>query len=311
MSFALSALLPVFITILVGAALRGTAFIGDDQWRAVDHICYYVLFPAIIVKEIAGADFTGLPVARMALALMAGVIVMSVLLLLLRRPLAILLNLDGPQFSSLFQGATRWHTFIALAIVPPLFGADALALAAVAAAAMTPLLNVINVAVLGVYAAGKPPRASPLLLAIIKNPFVLSCAVGILFHSLGLVPPKLLLDVLDIIGKGALGLALLAAGAGLRFEELRATGTTAALATALKLGLMPLLVFLLTSLLGVSGTAQHVAVICAAVPTGSGAYVLARQMGGDAPLVASILTLQVIVAALTLPAITTLLGVRF
>jgi|RhiMetdeSRZDD1v2_1073273.scaffolds.fasta_scaffold50591_5 malonate transporter and related proteins len=311
MSFALSALLPVFITILVGAALRATAFIGDDQWRAVDHICYYVLFPAIIVKEIAGADFTGLPVARMALALMAGVIVMSVLLLLLRRPLAILLNLNGPQFSSLFQGATRWHTFIALAIVPPLFGADALALAAIAAAAMTPLLNVINVAVLGVYAAGKPPRASALLLAIIKNPFVLSCVVGILFHSLGLVPPKLLLDVLDIIGKGALGLALLAAGAGLRFEELKATGTTAALATALKLGLMPLLVFLLTSLLGVSGTAQHVAVICAAVPTGSGAYVLARQLGGDAPLVASILTLQVIVAALTLPAITTLLGVRF
>jgi len=311
MSFALSALLPVFITILVGAALRATAFIGDDQWRAVDHICYYVLFPAIIVKEIAGADFTCLPVARMALALMAGVIVMSVLLLLLRRPLAILLNLNGPQFSSLFQGATRWHTFIALAIVPPLFGADALALAAIAAAAMTPLLNVINVAVLGVYAAGKPPRASALLLAIIKNPFVLSCVVGILFHSLGLVPPKLLLDVLDIIGKGALGLALLAAGAGLRFEELKATGTTAALATALKLGLMPLLVFLLTSLLGVSGTAQHVAVICAAVPTGSGAYVLARQLGGDAPLVASILTLQVIVAALTLPAITTLLGVRF
>jgi malonate transporter len=310
MSFALSALLPVFITILVGAALRATAFIGDDQWRAVDHICYYVLFPAIIVKEIAGADFTGLPVARMALALMAGVIVMSVLLLLLRRPLAILLNLNGPQFSSLFQGATRWHTFIALAIVPPLFGADALALAAIAAAAMTPLLNVINVAVLGVYAAGKPPRASALLLAIIKNPFVLSCVVGILFHSLGLVPPKLLLDVLDIIGKGALGLALLAAGAGLRFEELKATGTTAALATALKLGLMPLLVFLLTSLLGVSGTAQHVAVICAAVPTGSGAYVLARQLGGDAPLVASILTLQVIVAALTLPAITTLLGGR-
>jgi malonate transporter len=46
------------------------------------------------------------------------------------------------------------------------------------------------------------------------------------------------------------------------------------------------------------------------VPTGSGAYVLARQMGGDAPLIASILTLQVIVAAFTLPVITTLLGVR-
>jgi malonate transporter len=310
MTFAITALLPVFITILIGAALRSVHFVKDDQWRAVDHICYYILFPAIIVKEIAGADFTGLPVARMALALMIGVILMSTLLLLLRKPLAARLSLDGPQFSSLFQGATRWHTFIALAIVPPLFGTEALALAAVAAAAMTPLLNIINVAVLGFYAAaGKRPSIQMLLIAIVKNPFVLSCVAGIALQSLAVTPPKIILDVLDILGKGALGLALLAAGAGLRFDQLRVTGLTVALATALKLVLMPLMVFLLTEILYVSGPAQRVAVLCAAVPTGSGAYVLARQMGGDAPLIASILTLQVIVAAVTLPVITALLEV--
>jgi predicted permease len=308
MSFAVSALLPVFLTILIGAVLRSIQFVRDDQWAAVDHICYYILFPAIIVKEIAGADFTGLPVARMAISLMLGVGLMSALLLVLRRPVSTVLTLNGPQFSSLFQGATRWHTFIALAIVPPLFGIEALALAAVAAAAMTPLLNVINVGVLGIYAAGKPPELKALLIAILKNPFVISCVVGILFQFSGVTPPKTAIDVLDIIGKGALGLALLAAGAGLRFDQLRATGGTAALATVLKLMIMPLFVFALTQMLGVTGTPQHVAVICAAVPTGSGAYVLARQMGGDAPLVASILTLQVIVAALTLPLVTMLLG---
>ncbi len=308
MSFAVSALLPVFLTILIGAVLRSIQFVRDDQWAAVDHICYYILFPAIIVKEIAGADFTGLPVARMAISLMLGVGLMSALLLVLRRPVSTVLTLNGSQFSSLFQGATRWHTFIALAIVPPLFGIEALALAAVAAAAMTPLLNVINVGVLGVYAAGKPPKLTALLIAILKNPFVISCVVGILFQFSGVRPPKAAIDVLDIIGKGALGLALLAAGAGLRFDQLRATGGTAALATVLKLTIMPLFVFALTQMLGVTGTPQHVAVICSAVPTGSGAYVLARQMGGDAPLVASILTLQVIVAALTLPLVTMLLG---
>jgi malonate transporter len=309
MSFAIAALLPVFLTIVLGAGLRGLQMVRDDQWAAVDHICYYILFPAIIVKEIAGANFAGLPVARMAIALIFGVIVMSALLLALRRPLCALLLLDGRRYSSLFQGATRWHTFIALAIVPPLFGDEALALAAIAAAAMTPLLNVINVAVLGIYAAGQPPEPRSLLLAIARNPFVLSCVTGILFQAFGIDLPKILFVMLDIIGKGALGLALMAAGAGLRFYELRATGATAALATALKLLAMPLLVYAFTEMLSVSGTPQHVAVICAAVPTGSGAYVLAKQMGGDAALVASILTLQVIVAALTLPLITVLLGI--
>jgi malonate transporter len=309
MTFAIAALLPVFLTIVLGAGLRVLQMVRDDQWAAIDHICYYVLFPAIIVKEIAGANFAGLPVARMAIALILGVIVMSAVLLALRRPLSALLSLDGRRYSSLFQGATRWHTFIALAIVPPLFGNGALALAAIAAAAMTPLLNVINVAVLGIYAAGRPPEPRSLLLAIARNPFVLSCVTGILFQTLGIPLPKTLFLMLDIIGKGALGLALLAAGAGLRFHELRATGATLALAVALKLVAMPLLVYAFTQMLSVSGTPQHVAVICAAVPTGSGAYVLAKKMGGDAPLIASILTLQVIVAALTLPLITVLLGI--
>jgi predicted permease len=39
------------------------------------------------------------------------------------------------------------------------------------------------------------------------------------------------------------------------------------------------------------------------VPTGSGAYVLAKQMGGDAPLIANILTAQVVCAAVTIPLI--------
>jgi predicted permease len=60
--------------------------------------------------------------------------------------------------------------------------------------------------------------------------------------------------------------------------------------------------------LGVSGPVAAVVILSGAVPTGSGAYVLARQMRGDAPLVANILTLQVICAAFTIPLIMTLLA---
>ena len=57
-----------------------------------------------------------------------------------------------------------------------------------------------------------------------------------------------------------------------------------------------------------TGPVAAVVILSGAVPTGSGAYVLARQMGGDAPLVANILTLQVICAAFTIPLIMTLLA---
>jgi len=64
---------------------------------------------------------------------------------------------------------------------------------------------------------------------------------------------------------------------------------------------MPVLMFAWTSILGVNGTAQAVAIISGAVPAASASYILARQLGGDAELMASIITAQTIVAVLTLP----------
>jgi predicted permease len=49
-------------------------------------------------------------------------------------------------------------------------------------------------------------------------------------------------------------------------------------------------------------------VIAASVPTASAAYVLARQLGGDAPLMAEILTLQTLLAMITMPLMVALLS---
>lgn len=308
MSAVFTALLPVFLVIVVGAGLRRFSVVGDQHWLAIDQMCYQVLFPALIFKEIAAADFSSIPVWSMAAAMMLAVSSMFALLLTFRRSLCEALGLDGGQFASFFQGATRWHTFIALAIIPVVFGQKALALGALSAAAMTPLLNIVNVWVHAQFAQHERIQGKKLVLSLIKNPFVMSSIVGVVWKILGLPLPWPLFEVLDITGKGALGLALLAVGAGLRFDALQKAQVPIAVAVALKLLLMPVFMMLWLLVFGVRGEAAQVAILCGAVPTGSGAYVLARQMGGDAPMVANILTLQVIAAALTIPLVLTLAG---
>ncbi len=301
MTHSFIALLPVFIVILVGYSFRRSGLIAEEHWTAVDHVCYYVLFPAIIFKEIAAADFSNVPVWSMALAMILGITSMFALLLVLRRPLVAAMDLTGAQFSSLFQGATRWHTFIALAIIPIYFGQSALALGGLSAAAMTPLLNIVNVWVISVYGSGVKLNARAIALSILKNPFVLSSLGGVAWQLLHLPMPVMGVQVLDMIGKGALGLALLAVGAGLRIDEALSTKGPVVLATVLKLLVMPVFMAVWLWVLGVSGEAAAVAILCGAVPTGSGAYVLARQMGGDAPMISSVLTIQVVCAAVRIP----------
>jgi hypothetical protein len=302
------ALLPVFIVILVGFALRRFKVIGEAQWAGLDQLCYFVLFPAIIFKEIAAADFSGVPVFRMAGAMVLAVSLMIGLLVLFHRPLMKGLSMTGAQFTSLVQGAARWHTFIAFAIIPLQFGPAALSLGAVSAAAMTPLLNILCVIVMARFASDAQISARSLFLSILRNPFVFSSLGGVAWQLSGLALPAMGLQVLDMIGRGALGLALLTVGAGLKLGDAVSNWPPVGAAVVLKLLAMPLLMAGSLTLMGVEGQAFAVAMLCAAVPTGSGAYVLARQMGGDAPMVANMLTLQVVAAAVTIPLVLHLAG---
>ena len=52
-----------------------------------------------------------------------------------------------------------------------------------------------------------------------------------------------------------------------------------------------------------------VALVYGAVPTAPGGFTLARQMGGDAPAMAGMITVQTVVAFVTLP-LTMILGER-
>lgn len=293
-------LLPVFLVIALGHLIRRVNLIGESDWASIDRLAYYVLFPAILIKEIGAADFAGVPVVRMAAAMMLAVVAFGLLLLLARPALKRALGMNEPQFTSLFQGATRWHTFIALAVLPLTLGPGSLALAAVSMAAMIPLLNVMTIVVMTVCLGGRLDAAA-IGKAIATNPFVVGTAIGLAVAAGGVPLAPALVSVLDIVGRGALGVALLSVGAGLRFDQLRRTGAAVMAATVMKLVAMPLAMVAFTTLLGVGGLPQAVAVISGAVPTGSGGYILARQMGGDAPMFAAILTLQVIVSAVTLP----------
>ena len=307
MSFAIAALLPVFLTIALGFGLKVSGLITDEQWRALDHIAYYVLFPAIISRAIIVADYSGVPFVRMALAMILAIVTMAALLTVSRGFLQKALAVEPASFTSVFQGSMRWHTFIGLAIVPALYGAPGLALIAVVAAAIIPVLNVLCVWALSAWAgSGTPPSLSNIVRELARNPFILSCAAGLAVKASGVHLPQAVIDTLDLVGRAALGCALMSVGAGLVLRHALGSARPVVATAALKLMLLPALVWGWTTLFGVSGLPQTVAIVAGSVPTASGAYILARKMGGDAPLMASILTAQVIIAAFTMPVVITL-----
>ncbi|MGY4294444.1 malonate transporter [Bradyrhizobium sp. i1.4.4] len=247
-----------------------------------------------------GRPLQGVPVAGVGGALLLSVLAMSLLCLALRPALA-RFDVDGPAFTSIFQGATRWQTYVALSVSANMFGDVGLALASVAMVAIIPLVNVFSVAVLAHYASPEKQSARAIVMTVVRNPLIWACVIGLVINVIHLPLPKIWHEVADALGRSSLAIGLLVTGAGLQLKGLLRPSVSATIGVAFKLALMPVLALALAAWFGLTGDSLAIVAICAAVPTSPSAYVLARQMGGDAPLLAQIITLQTILAAVTMP----------
>jgi predicted permease len=303
----IAALAPVFLLIVIGFGLRRSLMRLETQWHGLERLTYYVLFPALLLQSLVKADLSTVPVAGVGGALFLAMLAMSLLCLALR-PLLARSGVDGPAFSSIFQGATRWQTYVALSVSGSLFGAGGLAVASVAMIAIIPMVNVFSVAVLAHYASATRRSTGEIVATVVRNPLIWACVVGLALNVLRVPLPKVWHNAADALGQASLPIGLLVTGAGLHFEGLRRAGPSAALGVLLKLVLMPILAIGLATWFGVTGPNLVVVAICAAVPTSPSAYVLAKQMGGDAPLLAQIISLQTVLAALTMPVFIAFVG---
>ena len=114
--------------------------------------------------------------------------------------------------------------------------------------------------------------------------------------------------LLGILGQAALPLGLLAVGAGLRFMALAAEARLVASGTAFKIAVMPFVSFVLLTTLGVENPHLLIAVLFAGSSVAPSSYILARQLGGAAVLMAGFVTATTLVAMATLPALKLAVG---
>lgn len=298
------ALAPIFLLILLGAALRARGFVPDLFWPSVEKLVYFVFFPCLLVGTLVRADLALGAVAPMALAMAGGMVLTAAFVLAIRPWTAT----DDPGFSSVFQGAIRPNNYVSLAAAATLFGAEGLGLMAVGIAAIVPLANVLSVSVLQRYGANGQRGLKATAMALARNPLILAVAAGLALNLLGVRLPGVIEATMEALGGVSLPLGLLAVGAGVNLRAIGTAPRPTAISAAAKLVGVPSATALCCWALGVNGTEAMVAILYHAVPTAAASYVLARQMGGDGPLMAGIITVATIAAAVTMPIFLTVVG---
>ena len=106
---------------------------------------------------------------------------------------------------------------------------------------------------------------------------------------------------LELLARIALPLGLLLVGAGLRIRMPGKDVVAVFAASFVKLLVMPLFLGVAAWATGMRGADLSAVVLCGAGPSAMNAYLLAKQMGGDAPLFAAMVTAQTVLSFVTIP----------
>lgn len=305
------ALLPVYGLIGLGQILRrgvgGAWRLPPGVWRAAERLCYFGLLPVLIVTALLRIDLAS-PVIRDLGGVLVATVVIAVAGLVAARPWLARRGLDGPAFTSLFQGTIRPNIFVGLPVAEVLLPGQGAALIFVGLTPILPLVNVLSVWVLSRHGREAVPGWGAVARSLGRNPLILALLTGIALNLAGVTLPAGLAPARAVLAEATIALALILVGGGLDFATLGRQGRPLVLAVVLRLGVMPVLGWGLCRILGLPDLVTAMVVLFNSQPAAAASYILSRQLGGDSGLMAAIITAHVLVAAATLPLVLLLFG---
>jgi predicted permease len=297
MSAILLGVLPVFAMIALGWGLKASKFIPEASWPPIERLTYFVFYPGFLMPAVWKADFGSLSAGPLGIATVGAIVIVS-LAALAAKPL---LRISDASYTSLFQGCLRWNTFVFLPLAALVFGPEGAGLGAMIMGALIPAINVICVLVMSKWGDGQGGGWRTALRGLSQNPVLWGCGVGALFNALQVPKIPVVMSTIDLLSTAALTMGLVVAGAGLNFGYVHSRRWLIAGVSAVKLLVLPVLMWGLCRLAGGDETAQGVALLVGSAPGAAASYVLARQMGGDAPLMAGIVAFTTAASLVTIP----------
>ena len=285
-------LLPDFLLIAGGAALKRWGGFEAAFWTGLERLVYFVLFPALLFRSLAISPL-GIADADRLVGVGLAFTLVGMLLSALAQPL---FRLPHSMFAACFQCGFRFNTYIALAVASSIGGEAAVAAISLLIGILVPVVNVVAV---GMLARGQRGRIGN---ELARNPLIVACAAGIAWKIAGLPLPSLASTCPRSSRKR--GAAARTSGGRRRVDvQVRAScrrlrfcgGARSSCWRSRRLAL------LFANLVSLSPLERQVAVTMAAMPTAPSAYILANQMSGNGAPVALLISTATVLAAITLP----------
>lgn len=288
-------LFPDFSLILCGYLICRYTALNRSVWQRVESLVYYLLFPVLLFQSIVKSPIdAGMASGLIAAGLFTGLGAIALAYSLPHWPW-LGQRIDVRDHAASAQVAIRFNAFIGLAMAERLAGNQGVLMLAVLIGVCVPLFNVAAVWPMTRHSQHHFVRE------LLRNPFIVATALGLLCNALGLHIPAWLEPSVGRISAASLALGLMTAGAGMQLGQLVHSKLLSVSVLSIRHIAQPLLAWGAARWLALDATQTTVLLAFSALPTASSCYVLAARMGYNGPYVAGLVTVSTFLGLLSLP----------
>lgn len=293
MEYIFTSLVPVFGLILIGYFFKIISFPSHEFWPLADKLTYFVLMPALLIYTLSKAKLDINSVNLVLVSLLA--IFLTMIFLIVFNKLS---PANNSSFTSIVQGGIRFNTYVFLALSSSIFGNEGLILSAIILTFAIPFINILCVTVFAIYSQNNKLDFIYLVKSIVKNPLIIGCFIGGSLNILNISLPISISNIFKILSEAALPLGLLSIGYALVLKDMKNVKKDLFISSFAKFMILPIFIYTLGNLFDLNETMIAVLVLFSLLPTAPSSFILARQLGGDLPLMTTIITVQTLVSAL-------------
>lgn len=288
----LLSLLPDFAVIAVGVLISRR--ISEVGWQQIDALCFFLLYPALLFRAASQR-----PIALeslLVIGLLACALV-SVGFLLTQCVRSLYGDQNLQTRAGISQNAWRFNTalgFVAITALPP----ESSGVLAIIVGLAIPMANLFAVTAL---TRGQSRSRWAMVREVAANPFLLASLAGVSVGLTGVPVPELPAAFVSRLADAAIPVVMLSLGAALAQSRLWPPDAYSVAIAGIKLLALPSLVCVVAFASGAHGVVPATFLIFAALPTASGAHVLAARYGADRGRVAVTVMQSTALGLLTLP----------
>lgn len=291
---------PIFMLIMTGFILK-KYFIKDISfWDVIEKLVYYLLLPILLLKSIINSDLSSINLGNFILSLLIPTLSMVLILVIFQK----FSKIKNADFTSIFQGSIRYNSYVLLSMLIIILPENGMLFFGIITVIMIVSTNLLSVLILSIYDDNSHYfQWKNTLKKIIYNPLILASIIGLILNLLDCKLPIVINNYFIHLSNSALSLSLLAVGAGLKLNTIHSDKFYIVIPTIIKLVILPILYYTTFYFIQLDDNLKIAILIYGSVPTAGNAYILAKQMGGNHKLMASIITMTTLVSIFTMPII--------